>query len=168
MSIQIIPFSDEFTEGVRDLIVPIQQDEFGIPITYLEQPDLRDIPGFYQQGGGGFWIALDEGTVVGSVALLDIGTRQGALRKMFVKRAYRGAEQGVAQRLLEGLFRHATEKGLVEIYLGTTSKFLAAHRFYEKSGFDLVEVADLPEAFPRMAVDTRFYVWRIATTASPA
>jgi RimJ/RimL family protein N-acetyltransferase len=42
--------------------------------------------------------------------------------------------------------------------LGTTAAFLAAHRFYEKSGFRLVDEADLPETFPRMAVDTRFYV----------
>lgn len=46
---------------------------------------------------------------------------------------------------------------LTAVYLGTTAKFLAAHRFYEKNRFDLVDAADLPQSFPRMAVDTRFY-----------
>jgi N-acetylglutamate synthase-like GNAT family acetyltransferase len=44
------------------------------------------------------------------------------------------------------------------IYLGTTAKFLAAHRFYEKHGFDLIEQDQLPSSFPVMVVDTRFYV----------
>ena len=33
----------------------------------------------------------------------------------------------------------------------------AAHRFYEKQGFTLIDPAELPASFPRMAVDSRFY-----------
>ncbi|MNL85650.1 hypothetical protein D3C87_2140380 [compost metagenome] len=59
--------------------------------------------------------------------------------------------------MLERLFTHAQAAGLSEIFLGTTEKFLAAHRFYEKHGFVQVEKAELPEAFLFMKVDTRFY-----------
>jgi hypothetical protein len=34
---------------------------------------------------------------------------------------------------------------------------VAAHRFYERNGFVQIPAADLPEAFPLMGVDTRFY-----------
>jgi hypothetical protein len=51
----------------------------------------------------------------------------------------------------------AAEKNTRNIFLGTMSRFLAAHRFYEKNGFDLVTRETLPETFPVMAVDTRFY-----------
>ena len=44
------------------------------------------------------------------------------------------------------------------MYLDTTERFVAAHRFYEKQGFDPVDPADLPASFPRMSVDSRFYV----------
>jgi hypothetical protein len=44
-----------------------------------------------------------------------------------------------------------------DIFLGTTGKFLAAHRFYEKNAFTEIDAAELPPAFPRMAVDTKFY-----------
>jgi hypothetical protein len=44
-----------------------------------------------------------------------------------------------------------------ELYLGTTERFLAAHRFYEKNGFARVDPASLPKAFHRMSVDTRFH-----------
>lgn len=151
------PFSPEHADGVVRLILPIQQQEFGIAITAEAQPDLRDIPGFYQHGAGNFWIALDDGEVVGTIGLLDIGHKQAALRKMFVRASHRGREHGVAAALLATLIEHARAQGLREIFLGTTDKFLAAHRFYEKHGFRSVLREALPEAFPVMAVDSVFY-----------
>jgi GNAT superfamily N-acetyltransferase len=159
VAIEVQPFAPKFTQGIADLIVPIQQDEFGIAITYQDQPDLQDIPGFYQKGAGNFWIATDNGKVVGSVALLDIGNRQAALRKMFVAQSHRGKEAGVAARLLNTLLDHSRAAGLQKIFLGTTDKFLSAHRFYEKHGFQRVPIEDLPSRFPRMAVDTIFYYY---------
>jgi N-acetylglutamate synthase-like GNAT family acetyltransferase len=155
--VHIRPYDGSFRSAVAELIVPIQQQEFGIPITYEEQPDLADIEGFYQVGGGEFWLAVASGRVVGTVALRDIGNRAGALRKMFVAAEWRGPGRGISRALLDTLLNHARAQGLRTIWLGTTAKFLAAHRFYEKSGFNLVEASELPESFPRMKVDTRFY-----------
>jgi len=155
--VRIVSYEARHLAGIRDLIVPIQRNEFGFSITYEDQKDLHDIPGFYQRAGGEFWVALDAADVVGSIALVDIGNGQGALRKMFVKQPYRGAPHRLAARLLARLLEHAAERGIDDIYLGTTEKFRAAHRFYEKSGFQRVEEPDLPARFPRMNVDTRFY-----------
>jgi hypothetical protein len=44
-----------------------------------------------------------------------------------------------------------------DVYLGTTEKFLAAHRFYERNGFQQIAANELPPSFPRMALDSRFY-----------
>src|SRR5215831_12044479 len=99
--IEIAAYQPQHADGVVAVILPIQQQEFDIPITLDAQPDLKDIPGFYQRADGNFWVALDDGTVIGTVALLDIGNGQVALRKMFVAAAYRGAPCGVAKRLLE-------------------------------------------------------------------
>ena len=79
--IEIAQFAPQHAQGIIKLILPIQQDEFQIPITLGEQPDLEDIPGFYQQGNGNFWVALNDRKVVGTVALLDIGSHQAALAK---------------------------------------------------------------------------------------
>src|SRR5918999_1139206 len=94
--ILIAPCSDADQQGILDVILPIQQREFGIPITAADQPDLTDIPGFYQSGTGGFWVARSNGQVVGTVGLKDIGARQTALRKMFVAAPFRGRKLGVA------------------------------------------------------------------------
>ncbi|AIY39397.1 Protein export cytoplasm protein SecA ATPase RNA helicase [Collimonas arenae] len=155
--IAICTYSERYRDGVANLILPIQQEEFGVPITLQDQPDLLDIPNFYQSGHGNFWLALAGEEVVGSISLRDIGNGQGALRKMFVQVPFRGREHQVAHRLLQTLVEWSREQGLKEIYLGTTAAFLAAHRFYEKNGFAEITAAELPPAFPRMKQDTRFY-----------
>ena len=160
--VRIDPFRLEHTDGVGAFIVPIQRDEFGISITYDDQPDLRDIAGYYQKGSGEFWVALDGPRVVGTIALLDIGSGDAALRKMFVAREYRGAPHHTALLLLETLLAHARAGTLKTIYLGTTAQFIAAHRFYEKNGFEVIEPTGLPDSFPRMAVDSRFYRLHLA------
>lgn len=154
-------YTEKYREDVINLILSIQRDEFNIPITREDQPDLGNIPGFYQSGKGNFWIALCDEQVVGTIALIDIGNNQGALRKMFVKPEYRGKIHNTAGLLLAELLSWAKQQGMNEIYLGTTDKFLAAHRFYEKNGFDLIDKAVLPEAFPVMKVDTRFYMIKL-------
>ena len=147
-------------QGVLDLILPIQQQEFGIAITQEDQPDLCQVRSFYQTGKGNFWVAEDNGVIVGTIALIDIGEGQGALRKMFVHKDYRGAKQ-TAKKLLDMLLVWAKKKELQEIYLGTTDKFLAAHRFYEKNGFVEMAKEQLPSAFPVMKVDSRFYKYTL-------
>jgi len=157
MTVAISPFDPADGQGAVDLILSIQRGEYGMAITAGDQPDLRAIPSFYQVGLGDFLVAKAGGQVVGTVALKDIGDGQAALRKMFVAPAFRGAPHRTAQALLDRLIERASGRGVEQLFLGTTAHFLAAHRFYEKNSFGLVEADALPPAFPRMAVDTRFY-----------
>lgn len=156
MTLAIRTFRPGDEAAVVGVILPIQREEFGFSITAADQPDLAEIPAWYQTGAGQFWLAELDGEAVGTIALKDIGEGAVALRKMFVKPVARGAI-GAAQALLDTALAHARSQGLAAVWLGTTEAFKAAHRFYEKNGFDPVEAADLPASFPRMAVDTRFY-----------
>ncbi|MGE6595250.1 MULTISPECIES: GNAT family N-acetyltransferase [Bacillus] len=159
--IHIVPYESKFQEEVVNLIVHIQQKEYNVPITKEEQPDLLEIETFYQRNHGSFWVATYGGKVVGTVALLDIGGQQVALRKMFVKKEFRGKEWGASHMLLQKAISWAENKKLKDIYLGTTVKFLAAHRFYEKNGFQNVNVEELPKSFPVLEVDKKFYRYTI-------
>ena len=85
--ILIAPFSDADQQGVLDVILPIQQREFGIPITAADQPDLMNIPEFYQSGTGGFWVARSNGEVVGTVGLKDIGFGADGIAQDVCRRA---------------------------------------------------------------------------------
>ena len=144
-------------DAIIGLIVPIQNEEFGVAISAAEQPDLRAIPDFYLPGAGGFWVARDGERLVGTIALKQFDAGQAALRKMFVAPDYRGAPHRTGQQLLDTLVAHAKAAGLTRVLLGTTEAFKAAHRFYERNGFVRIEKADLPAAFPLMQPDTRFY-----------
>jgi N-acetylglutamate synthase-like GNAT family acetyltransferase len=161
--IEIVPFAEHHFSGVVDVILPIQQAEFDLPITLDAQPDLLDIPGFYQQKNGNFWVALHGSEIVGTISLLDIGNGQGALRKMFVKKPFRGASRGIAYRLLQRLLEWCAPHEICEVYLGTTDTFLAAHRFYEKHGFSEIQHSALPSTFPVMTVDTKFYTYTMSS-----
>ncbi len=155
--IEIVSHSESLGDHVVELILTIQRIEFGFDIRAEDQPDLLDVANFYQSGSGSFWVALSDGEVVGTIGLRDIGNNQGALRKMFVKATHRGREQAVAARLLERLVLSAEGAHVRDVYLGTTEKFVAAHRFYEKNRFVRIAPGVLPEGFPRMSLDTRFY-----------
>lgn len=160
----IRPFHSADQAAVIPLVVGIQRDEFGIPISAADQPDLCDIDRYYLSGGGNFWVAEAEGGIVGTLGLLNIGQGDLALRKMFVAPAWRGRAHGVGARLLQIALDWSNDQQFRSVTLGTTEAFVAAHRFYEKAGFDLIPVSALPPHFPRMPLDTRFY--RLALTGT--
>lgn len=156
-NVVIEPYGRQGPDRIFGLILPIQTEEFGVRITRADQPDLEDIPGFYQHGTGNFWVALDGEEVVGTVALIDIGDRQVALRKMFVRADHRGTPQAVARRLLETALAWTKCREVTAVFLGTTAQYKAAHRFYEKNGFRVIAKETLPPSFPLVHVDTVFY-----------
>jgi N-acetylglutamate synthase-like GNAT family acetyltransferase len=157
MDVDIIPWEKKYEDAVIDLILSIQRTEFQISITEADQPDLRRIKEFYMQGNGNFWIALYANSVVGTLALVDIGHQQVALRKMFVHKDFRGSLHSLANKLLQRGVDWCIQKNIKDIYLGTVEVLKAAQRFYEKNGFDKLDKEQLPSNFPVMSVDTIFY-----------
>lgn len=162
--VEIRPYSEADGDAVRGLISGIQRDEFGMSIDLRDQPDLADIISFYRSGLGDFWVADHDGAIIGTIALIDIGERAGALRKMFVGKEFRGPQYGIADRLLDALLTSARRSGLERIFLGTAELFHAAHRFYRRHGFEEIAAEALPASFPIMSVDTRFFVLSLGAT----
>ncbi|WP_183564614.1 GNAT family N-acetyltransferase [Mucilaginibacter sp. SP1R1] len=153
----ITPLNNDYCEQIIDVILPIQQIEFGVPITLQDQPDLLDIETNYHKTGGHFWGAKHHDLLVGTIALIGFDRNAGAIRKMFVRKEYRGKELGVAQSLLNELIDYCRQKQITDVYLGTVDVLKAAHRFYERNGFTRLAKAGLPKSFPVMSADTVFY-----------
>lgn len=151
-------YEDIYQKQVIDLILDIQKTE-GIEIGIEAQRDLENICEFYQSGKGNFWVALDEDMVVGTIALIGLDDKFGAIRKMFVDKSYRGT--GLSALLMTTLIEHAKAGELQEIYLGTISIYQAAQRFYLKHGFTQIEKQELPEVFPIMPVDNVFFMKKL-------
>ena len=155
MAVRLEEFSEEHSGRVVELVDGILRNEFGFSRESAEQPDLLDIRRHYGGGSSNFWIALDGAELIGTTRFVDLGGNQGLLRKMFVRSDHRGT--GVARLLLENAMQWARDHGFAELYLGTNSKFHAAHRFYEKHGFTSVAPESLPETLPRLNLRDRFY-----------
>jgi N-acetylglutamate synthase-like GNAT family acetyltransferase len=155
--VEITEFAPQHQTAIEQLVLPIQQVEFGVVVTREEQPDLIDIEGVFKKGNGNFWLALRNEEVVGCVGVADIGNAQVALKKMFVHREFRGKQFGVGATLFDTAKQWCLQRGVKSIFLGTTPQMAAAHRFYEKNGFVEVEKPQLPPAFPIAHVDSKFY-----------
>lgn len=177
----ILPLSNLRGAQIADLVLPIQQQEFNVPITLAAQPDLLDVEHYYFRNGGHFWGAFttepglsrepaiadpsphdarparQAGQLIGTIALISIGHNAGALRKMFVRKEFRGKDLSVAQHLLNTLLDYCKSKGISDIYLGTMHNMKAAHRFYERNGFAAIDKGDLPNYYPNMPVDNKYY-----------
>lgn len=168
-TVKVVEFEERFQRQVEELVLPIQTQEFGVKITREEQPDLLDIKGTFQRGDGNFWVVLrqsdagksndgyDEANVIGTIGVVDIGNKQVALKKMFVRADARGKVSGIAQTLMDTAKSWCRQRGVESIILGTTAQMFAAHRFYEKNGFVEQQKEQLPPNFPIVHVDTKFY-----------
>ena len=159
--ITIVPYQQCHQQEVIDLILPIQQLEFNVPITLNDQRDLLDVENFYRKGNGNFWVALYEKKVIGTIALIDSSNGLGTLRKMFVHKDFRGKQFGTAALLFNELNAWAIAKGFAEIMLGTRDSLHAAQKFYLKNGFEVIDKKMLPANFPVMAVDNLFFVKKL-------
>jgi len=156
-TLTISPIHNEYCDQIIDIILSIQQQEFGLPITIEQQPDLKDIDANYHEGGGNFWGAFIDNELVGTIALINTGHNAGCIRKMFVKKEYRGKEWGTAQKLLDVLLQYCHDKQITDLSLGTVTQLKAAHRFYERNGFTRIDITELPSYFPLMLTDNMFY-----------
>jgi len=154
--LEIKTINNTYSKSAIDLILNIQQKEFNVPITIEDQPDLMQIEEFYISGGGNFWGAFINDELVGTIALVKFDQNAAAIRKMFVKKEFRGKEHSIAQKLLEILIAYCHETGIEEVYLGTVSILKAALRFYERNHFEIIEKKQLPAKFPLMSADNVF------------
>lgn len=156
------PLTNADSEKIINLILPIQQIENNVPVTLEDQPDLLNIESVYHKSGGGFWGVKNNDEIIGTIALIAFEGNGGAIRKMFVKKEFRGKEFGLAQQLLETLIDYCKKHGITDLYLGTLDTLKAAIRFYERNGFELIAKENLPLAFPVMQVDNRFFHLKIS------
>lgn len=142
----IKPYDASHQQAIDDLMFEINT-EFSLPsIHSTYKPKLPD----------GYWVALVGDDVVGTVGV-NLVNDHAVLKRMFLRKEYRGKEKGIAQQLLKTALDWCTKKNSNILYLGTVERFEAAQRFYEKNGFSKINAKDLPEDFENNPIDTLFY-----------
>lgn len=81
-----------------------------------------------------FWIAENDGQAVGCIALANKGD-YGEIKSLFVDDAARGL--GAGHTLMAALEQGAISQSLRDLKLETGDTLTAAHRLYEKCGYDI-------------------------------
>lgn len=156
--ISIMQFEDRYTQDVIDLVLHFQNDGTRLPVTVDDQPDLRTITDSYIRAGGDFWIATEDGRLIGSIGIMPCGSEIAILKKFFVYEKYQGEPVHLGQKLYARLLQFAKEKGFKTILLDTPANAVRAHRFYEKAGFQKVEENELPISFSHPYQDCDFFL----------
>jgi DNA-binding MarR family transcriptional regulator/N-acetylglutamate synthase-like GNAT family acetyltransferase len=142
---------------IINMIETIQKGEFSLPITNdINACILRAEEEFYYNNSYNFWYATDpNGTIIGSIGLKKIDDQKGEVKKFFIQQSYRG--KNVAPKLVNALIQSAVKHGFETLYLGTVDILHAAHRFYEKYGFERNQKQELPSQFETCPLDTVFF-----------
>jgi N-acetylglutamate synthase-like GNAT family acetyltransferase len=157
MPLSILPFDLKYQSEVIGLIERIQVGEFSIAIEESQRKELQSIPQFFQKNKSNYWVAIFNGKVIGTIAVIDIGHNAFELRDVFLDQEYRGQKTGFAKKLLDAVLSWSKKQNVKTIYLGTTFSFKAAHRFYEKHGFCEIARKDMPSYCQPMDCDEKFY-----------
>ena len=92
--------------------------------------------------GGFIWLAIADGKVIGSAALMKEHEGEYELAKMAVTAEYRG--KGISKLLIETCLAKAKEIGVIKLSLFSNHQLQTALKLYEKYGFYYVEVEDSP------------------------
>lgn len=127
---------DLFARVTRSLAPSSMSAQFEEYITRAIDDELSRIRAYYTARDGGFWVADEQGTLVGMFGLERARDRSMELRRMYVEpRAHR---RGIARLMLEFAESEAVARGADRIALSTSELQAAALALYETSGYVLV------------------------------
>src|SRR2546430_11313453 len=95
--------------------------------------DLTDIRGSYLERGGRFWVLVDDGRVVGTVAVVPAGRGACEVKRLYLLPAYRG--RGLGRALMERVFDWARTSGSGLVVAWSDARPLTSHVMYERLRF---------------------------------
>jgi len=106
----------------------------------LEDSDKKDLlnPERIIENGGQIFFALDNQSVIGTVAMIKSSDDMFELAKMTVKEGFRG--KGIANMLMDECIKFAKQNSSREIFLISNDSLTIARNLYDKYGFKEVEL----------------------------
>lgn len=106
--------------------------EYGQRLNTEEEPWWLTPGTYFREHGGEFWVIEAEGAVRATAAVKLEGDH-GELKCVYVHRYCR--RRGWGRRLTELAMDHARRAGMRRFVLWSDTRFLEAHRLYERMGF---------------------------------
>lgn len=120
-------------EACRELFLEYQR-ALGVSLCFQGfEEELASLPGDYSPPRGRLYLALASGKPAGCVALRPLFHRDGEMKRLYVRPAYRGS--GLGRLLAERVVEDARSLGYDNLKLDTLPRMRAAQRLYEELGF---------------------------------
>ena len=128
------PANNEDCREVANLVYTVLREYNLKPDPDATDADLKDIEGSYFEQGGVFYVLQEQGgTIVGAYGLYRLDAETCELRKMYLRRSYRG--KGWGKFLLEHALAEARRLGFAKMVLETASVLKEAINLYKSYGF---------------------------------
>lgn len=150
--VAVYPYDNAYQSEIDTLMNEIAM-EFDLPISNGSKSTAKPLDKH--------WVAFNQSKIIGTVGVVRIDSSYSILKNMFVKKEFRGAGYGTAQSLIQKAYDWCLTEELSHICLGTMSQFLAAHKFYEKNGFQRVNLEELPSTFIANPIDDVFFIKKL-------
>jgi putative acetyltransferase len=142
--ITIRPFAEDDAAQVRALFIAVNRllspphlrDAFETYIAQSLTEEVERIPEYYAEKGGGFWVAISGGDLVGMFGLERIAAGVMELRRMYVDPGVR--RRGIAQRMLHFAEAECRRREAFRLDLSTSELQGPAISLYRNAGYRLV------------------------------
>lgn len=145
MRFKIREARDEDAERLIELIEACYSEYDGCVLHVDEEtPELRHIATAHQQQGGRFWVAEHDGELVGSAGLVAGKNGVVEMKKLYVAKDAR--KIGLGARLCSLVEVEAMSRGAEAIELWSDTRFVDAHRLYERRGYERGKTRELHDA----------------------
>lgn len=129
---RIRPAREEDTPAIHALIGAIIES-YGDRFDVRREDTHLQAPGpYFRNTGGEFWVVEREGEVIASCAIA-LHADSAELKSLYVRRERRG--RGLGRRLVDIAMDYARRAGRRRMTLWSDTRFVEAHRLYERLGF---------------------------------
>lgn len=133
----IKPIEKKYAEGMSQIVKKVLEEfNFAIPGTVIEDEDLNDLYSFYQKHGHAYFVIVDRAELVGGGGIRPLEGEKSSiceLTKMYIRSEYRGL--GLGRKLLCRCLAFAKDYGYKSCYLETIDKMNVARHLYAQFGF---------------------------------
>ncbi|MCP4176822.1 MAG: GNAT family N-acetyltransferase [bacterium] len=139
MKFNIIIAKSESEYNQAKMLFREYEKDIGIDLSYQNfKEEIENIVEKYSRPFGGILLVKSlNGILLGCTAIRKFNDESGELKRMFVKKSWRGT--GIGKSLLEASIKLARELGYKKVKLDTLSSMQSAIRLYKKLGFNEIE-----------------------------
>jgi putative acetyltransferase len=129
----IVPFEPSHAVAVLEVIGAVFREYAMTFDPSGFDTDLTDIRRYYLEREGRFWVLVDGGRVVGTVAGVNAGDGACEVKRLYLLAEYRG--RGLGRALMARVLDWAAASGYRRVDAWSDERLRTAHAMYERLGF---------------------------------